>query len=166
MKDWKEDKRWSDRFLDEIKGILGRHLIGEATEEEDAKHNTDLIVLHMEAVRIACRVRRSEYHARFGGEFTIRADRPSGVDSELSKVIAGWGQYIFYAFANEAETALDAWILGNLNVFRLWVMRHMAGHNGRMPGTHCKNGDGSSSFFSFRVDAIPSTFLVARKSLH
>ena len=26
---WREDKRWSDRFLPEIKRILGEHLIAE-----------------------------------------------------------------------------------------------------------------------------------------
>ena len=34
MTDWKTDKRWSDKFLPEIKSILGMRLIGEASVEE------------------------------------------------------------------------------------------------------------------------------------
>ena len=75
---WRHDKRWSDRFLPEIKRILGEYLIGEPREAEDIERNTDLIVLKMEAVRIACRIRKYEYLLQYPGEFTIRAARPSG----------------------------------------------------------------------------------------
>ena len=44
MSNWKNDKRWSDRFLPEIKGIIGTHLITEPPYEEDAERNTDLMV--------------------------------------------------------------------------------------------------------------------------
>ena len=59
--------------------------------KEDAERNTDLIVLKLDAVRIACRVRNHEYITRYGDEFTIRAERPSGVKTELAKIIDGWG---------------------------------------------------------------------------
>ena len=65
MADWKEDKKWSDRFLVEIKRILGEHLISEPPIEEDMQHNTDLIVLRLNAVRIACRIRTYGYFAAY-----------------------------------------------------------------------------------------------------
>ena len=52
MNNWKTDKRWSDRFLPEIKGIIGAHLITEPPFEEDAERNTDLMVLRLDAIRI------------------------------------------------------------------------------------------------------------------
>ena len=61
MANWENDKRWSDKFLPEIKMILGLHLIGEPPIEEDCERNTDLIVLKMEPVRIACRIRKYKY---------------------------------------------------------------------------------------------------------
>jgi hypothetical protein len=70
-----EDKRWSDRFLPEIMGILGKHLISEPPVEEDAERNTDLMVLRLEAIRIGCRIRKHKYLDKYGDEFTIRAGR-------------------------------------------------------------------------------------------
>ena len=46
--------------------------------EEDMRHNTDLIVLRLDAVRIGCRVRRYQYVHSFGGEFTIRPGARGG----------------------------------------------------------------------------------------
>lgn len=161
MNSWKGDKRWSDRFLPQIKGILGQHLIGEPAAEEDAERNTDLIVLRMEAVRIACRVRRAAYLPRYGCEFTIRAGRPSGVKTELAKVIEGWGDYLFYGFADEAEARLSQWALADLRVFRLAYMRRLAGMDaGQVPGMAKANGDGSSSFAVFRWDEFPPGFVI------
>lgn len=68
---WEINKQWSDRFLPEIKMILGLHLIGEPPIEEDCERNTDLIVLKMEAVRIACRVRRYDYFRRYPNDIRI-----------------------------------------------------------------------------------------------
>ena len=59
---WQDDKGWSDRFLDEIKGICGRVFITEPTVEEDALRNTDLIVLRLEPLRIANRMAGREHY--------------------------------------------------------------------------------------------------------
>ena len=85
--DWQDDKKWSDRFIPFIKPILGLYLIGEATQEDDKNKNTDLIVFKMDAVRIACRIRRYSYYKKYNDEFTIRNTRPSNNKSELAKII-------------------------------------------------------------------------------
>src|SRR3990167_9164949 len=97
--DVSRDCQWQRACLPEMKRIVGECLIGEAPLEEDARRNTDLIVLRLEAVRVGCRVRRAIYLARYGHEFTIRQDRPSGAQSELEKIVAGWGDYLLYGFA-------------------------------------------------------------------
>lgn len=158
---WQADKRWSDRFLFEIKGILGQHLIGEPPQEEDAERNTDLIVLRMEAVRIGCRVRRHEFLAKYPGEFTIRASRPSGNKTELAKIIEGWGNYFFYGFCDEAEEALAAWTLLDLNAFRLWHSCRLVALGGNRPGSTRRNRDGSSGFYVFRWADMPPGSIVA-----
>jgi len=159
MSKWKEDKRWSDRFLPEIKRILGEHLIAEPPIDEDAERNTDLIVLRLDAVRIGCRVRRFEYLARYGNEFTIRSGRPSNAKTELTKIIEGWGDYFFYAFSNETETNLSKWILGDLKALRLHINRCL--FKGKQPWADTQNNkDRSSSFVSFRHNEIDN-FIIA-----
>jgi hypothetical protein len=162
MKGWRSDKRWSDRFLPEIKRIIGEHLISEPPIEEDTDRNTDLIVLKLDAVRIACRVRKHHYTTNYADEFTIRTSRPSGNKTELSKIIEGYGDYNLYGFCDEQEKSLCRWVLGDLRAFRVWMVRHMATNGGRLPGREKKNTDGSSSFRAFDVYNIPD-FVVAEK---
>ncbi len=164
MIDWKKDKQWSDRFLNEIKQILGLHLIAEPPIEEDAERNTDLIVLHMAPFRVGCRVRKFRYLERYGEQFTIRAGRPSGIKTEMTKIIEGWGRYFFYGFADEEEKRLSAWMLGDLNVFRRWYNVELYNH--RRPGQARDNHDNSSCFLAFAIHDLPPEFIVARSAIH
>lgn len=163
---WTDDKHFSDRYLPAIKRILGEHLIGEPREEEDRLRNTDLIVLKMEAVRIACRIRRDSYLEAKAfaatSEFTIRAGRPNGIKTELAKIIEGWGNYFFYGFGEETSDRLVRWTLADLNVFRLWYMQHLLEHQGKPPTKMLPNSDGSSSFCVFQWNALPAAFVKAR----
>jgi hypothetical protein len=159
------DFGWQRRFIPRIKQVLAEHLVVEAPFEEDARHNTDLIVLKLDTVRVACRLRRSEYAQQYAGEFTIRTSRPSGAETELAKVLSGWGDYIFYGFANPSGPPdLTKWILGDLNVFRLWHHRTLSTMpSGRFPGTQKRNFDGSSEFRAYRIDDLPQSFLRDRQ---
>lgn len=159
MNGWRKDKQWSDRFLREIKGILGEHLIGEPPVEEDQERNTDLVVLKLDAVRIGCRVRKFD-QIKYADEFTIRAGRPSGAKTELTKIIEGWGDYFFYAFADQRGERLERWMLGDLKAFRLWHSRSLATLNGKAPGSEKSNKDNSSTFRVYRWADIPG-FVVA-----
>lgn len=160
MSGWQSDKRWSDRFLPEIKRILGEHLIAEPPIEEDAERNTDLMVLRLDAVRIGCRVRKHGYLRDYGDEFTIRAGRPSGAKTELTKIIEGWGDYFFYGFSDADERQLARWFLGDLTALRLYINRYMYSNGGALPGTGRGNADGSSSFRAFKHGDIPG-FVIA-----
>ncbi len=146
---WERDKQWSDRFIPEIKGILGQYLIGEA-KEEDQERNTDLIVLKMEVVRIACRIRQFKYLERYGNEFTVRSKRPGGTKTELTKIIEGWGDYLFYGFSDELEKNLFKWTLIDLKRFRLWFNREII-RTKNIPGIEQKNIDQSSNFIAFKI---------------
>jgi len=162
---WQKDKNWSDKFIPEIKQILGLHLISESPVEEDQERNTDLIVLRLEAVRIACRVRRHDYLQKYKDEFTIRAGRPSGAKTELTKIIEGWGDYFFYGFSNKNESNLAQWFLGDLKCFRLWFNRFLVNYKGYVPGVEKPNKDNSSYFKAFKLNQLPDNFIIAKSKM-
>jgi len=159
---WEVDFNWQRRFIPELKRICGEHLIGEAPYEEDAERNTDLVVLKLDPVRVACRVRRYKYYQKYPDEFTIRSNRPNGNKTELAKIIEGWGDYILYGFCDEEEVQLISWVLGDLTVFRLWFTSYLAKHQGRTPGIEKPNHDNSSSFRVFSINDLPKSFVTAR----
>ena len=163
MKRWEEDKKWSDKFLPEIKRHLGEYLIGEPKHiEEDMNNNTDLIVLELRAIRIACRVRRDQYREKYGSQFTIRTERQTSNKTELTKIIEGWGDYMFYGFGGERN--LTQWFIGDLNAFRLWFNGEIVRRKGGLPGTLHGNPDGSSDFRAFDKNSIPN-FIIAEKAV-
>jgi len=61
----------------------------------------------------------------------------------------GWGDYLFYAFANKEENRLIAWKLIDLKQFREYVDRYWKENNGIIPGKEISNTDGSSVFRAF-----------------
>lgn len=154
------DFDWQRALIPAIKRVCANYLIGEAPIQEDMERNTDLIVLRLDPVRVACRLRRYDYLGRYPDEFTIRAGRPSGVQTELQKVLSGWGDYIFYGFATADGAALAAWLLGDLSVFRLWHHRQLL--DGKRPWKTQSNGDGSSTFCAYRITDLPPEFVVSR----
>jgi len=161
MKNWTEDKKWSDKFLPEIKRYLGECLISEPENiKEDAFHNTDLTILELKPYRIACRIRKECYREQYGDEFTIRTYRQSGAKTELTKIIEGWGDYIFYGFAGEN---LTEWFIGDLKAFRLWFNSFLVINKGVLPGKRKSNPDGSSDFIAFKKSEIPN-FIIAESS--
>ncbi|HUY27287.1 MAG TPA: hypothetical protein VMV27_07675 [Candidatus Binataceae bacterium] len=149
-----------------IKQCLGFALFTAAPIAEDQERNTDLIVLNMASVRIACRVRCAEIAApdfcdwcskphsvdawpRFADEFTIRASRPTGTKTEMAKIHDGWGDYFFYGLGDRNRKFVR-WTLARLDVFR---RVDPVGHTQQ-------NRDGSSSFRVFRWNDLPPEFIV------
>jgi hypothetical protein len=162
---WQDDKNWSDGLLNEIKSILGLYLIGEATKEDDQEKCTDLIVLKMEAVRIACRIRRHQYYLNreYRNQFTLRASRPSGMKTELAKIIEGWGDFFFYGFSQDDACSLAGYTLCDLKVFRTWHSSYLVRNHGILPGLSKNNSDNSSSFYVFNWNDLPANIIVSQK---
>ena len=160
---WRQSKAWSDRFLPELRAMCGLLFIAEPADvAEDQRHATDLIVLNVDKIRIGARVRQHRYLAPYPNDFTIRRNRPSGKDSELGKILAGWGDYLFYAFACEHDCVLTSWRVVDLKVFRQWFFTEQFRLPERsLPGKHYKNADGSSTFQVFNVKKLPSEMIYA-----
>lgn len=156
-----EDKRWSDRFIPEIRELIGKYLLQAAPVEEDMKANTDLIVLGMNSIRIACRIRRNKYLCLYRDQFTIRSGRPQGTKTELTKIIEGWGDFLFYGFCDEAEKYLKKWFLGDLKIFRVWFNRKLLMRE--YPWINQSNQDKSSDFKSFSLLDMPEGFIIAQQ---
>lgn len=159
MSYWREDKKKSDRFIPHIKSILGQEFIGEASYDDDATKNTDLIVLRIEPIRFACRVRAHHYYQKYPNEFTIRSRRPSGQQTEFYKILAGFGDFFFYGFSNEIETRVDHWVLVDLSEFRkyLWKCHSSTPIGGKHPWEKNvkSNNDNSSDFIPFDWRYLP-----------
>lgn len=162
MSDFVTDFAWQRQFLPKVKKALAETLIVEAPFEEDANRNTDMMVLHARNLRISCRIRKYA-DLKYSDEFTIREGRPTGTKTELTKIIEGWGDYMFYGFAAESGPELSAWILGDLTVFRGWFMRKLSKLNaGELPGIQKPNTDGTF-FRAYRIADLPAEFVKDRR---
>ena len=118
------DREWSDRYIPEIKAIVGSHLLVESPLEVDRRQATDLIVLNARNLAIACRVRRPGYADRYPYEFTIRSRTASAVTTELQKITNGWGDWMFYGHATpEPGIKINHWFLINLRSWRAHMIR-------------------------------------------
>lgn len=160
MASFKEDKRRVDIFEPVIKSICGRVFIGTADKEADCHEATDLLILEIKPIRIACRVRRFSYLNKYGDEFTIRAKRPNGNPTELEKILeGGWCDYNFYGFANEEDTKLQRWFIGDLRIFRREYFRYLQGKPTIFTPIKNTNGDGSSDFEAYKIASLPDEFI-------
>lgn len=162
MTEYETQRSWSDRFIPQIKNILAQYLIVQASDKADMEQNTDLIVFEMGMVRTACRVRRIKYLREYPDDITIRCELKSGHKTELAKIMEGWGDYFFYAFADEDEKNIIAWVLCDFKVFRLYLYRYMFEHQGKLPGIEKPNKDKVTALRAFNLKEIPSSFVVAR----
>lgn len=165
MRNWQTDFAWQERFRFQLASIAGAYLFVPAPLDEDRHHNTDFMILGPRegtSPRIACRVRTYAYFVQYPDDFTIRCYRPSGVETELAKLLNGWGDYILYGFADQTGQKLIAWVLGDLDVFRRWYGAYTDTYD-REPCTIQKNHDGSSRFLVCNIGDLPSAFVIARR---
>ncbi len=146
MNEYSKDREWSDQYIPAIQKIVGPHLLVPAPFEIDAKKATDLIVLRARDMMIACRVPRPakdgerSYAERYPDQFTIRSHRDSGAETELAKIVDGWGDWMFYAHAAETVAAFEQWFLVNLHAWRAHMIRSRKiirkGNQSNGDGTH------------------------------
>ncbi len=146
------NRQWSDRFLPHIKQIVGGYLLEAAPDPIDWHQATDLLMLDARDMRIAARVRRPGYATQYPHQFTIRSRLPSGAQTELSKIVNGKGDWLFYGHANASQTAIESWYLIDLNAFRAALIRQ--GAQGLTWGNKC-NPDGTR-FTWFDIRSFPA----------
>ena len=147
---FKEDYAWQEKYLNAIKCIVGPLLLEPAPLEVDMAEATDMLILRAKDMRIGCRVRRADY-VGFKHQFTLRSKRDNGATTELAKVIDGWGDWLFYGFAEDNNLpALSYWHVIDLHAWRAHMIRDKRPiKRGEMP-----NGDGTH-FMWFDVQSFP-----------
>jgi hypothetical protein len=154
MVGYRTDRDWSDLMIPQIKQIVGPHLIQESNLEADIQQATDLMILSGRDIRIAARVRRPGYLPRFKYDFTIRSRRESGAETEFSKIIEGWGDWLFYGHAEQNSWISVYWII-DLRVFRAELIRT----GPKLLGPETANGDGTF-FIPCDVRKFPTRMLI------
>lgn len=163
------DRSWETKYHPQVKAILGEHLVVDASDTEDIHRNTDLTTMELRNYRIGVRIRRHKYLAGvdrttntpYAEQFTIRATRKNGSDTELAKIMFGWGDYFFYGFENQAQDGLACWLIGDLYLFRRWFYSR---GQAMIATSEKDNHDQSSSFYTFNVADMPAGFVVARQT--
>lgn len=115
-----QDWQWSDGFLPEVRRILLANALNlfnieVATEGQDLKQATDMILRVHGEKTIAVRLRRPHYNFR---DLTIRAWRDGDVETELHKIRAGFGDFYLYGWTQDRKIA--EWMLVDLDHVRNW----------------------------------------------
>ena len=155
MGTYANDRPWSDLMIDEIRSIVGPHLLRPAPMEMDMKQGTDLFVFVARDMRIAARVRRPGYAERYPFEFTIRARRDSGAETEMSKIVSGWGDWLFYGHATPLN-AINLWWLIDLHAFRRALIMEGRFGEANLKMSEKSNGDGTH-FVAYDLRSFPPT---------
>lgn len=153
MNCYSANRRWSDRFLPEIKQIVGAYLLKTAPDNEDWNNATDLMVFDAKDIRIAARVRRPGFSRRYPFQFTIRARVPSNAETELAKIVNGKGDWMFYGHSNDRQDALELWWLIDLDAFRAALIRQASNGCSILCGD-MRNSDGTC-FKWFDIRSFP-----------
>ena len=145
-----ENRQWSDRFIPEMKRIIGPFLMETSSLTQDMMQATDLIILKARDFRVACRIRRPGF-LKYANEFTIRSFVPSGVHTELAKIVDGFGDWMFYGHSDQTETRIERWMLIDLSAWRAHMIRR---NKKQLVITIHDNSDGTK-FHAFDVSSFP-----------
>lgn len=155
---YQRDREMADSYTDQVLSILKllvRHLVvlTVAPAEEDNKHATDFTV-KLVGGAVAVRLRRPDCRFR---DLTIRAQRDTGVKTELAKIKAGYASRYFYGWTDANRTIVE-WILVDLDQVRAAGL--LEKKRGLIP-----NGDGTH-FISISIKELSeSGCLIASKLL-
>lgn len=165
MPSFDEDFEWQQKFRGHFSEIARKAMrVDVAPAEEDWKRNTDFIMsavipLPKRDIRISARVRRREYARRYPDEFTVRLDRPSGIETEMPKLRAGYGDFTIYGFESaDGSDQLGPWFIGNTAILRDYIDRGGYGKTER-------NADKSSRFVAYHLADMPLGFVLDSEGL-
>ena len=148
------DRVYADQFLPEIARLIAPFLLAPTPELIDRRQCADLMVVHGHDRRIAVRVRRPGYAQQYPHQFTLRCQRDTGTETELAKVINGWGDWMFYGHASFDEQTIETWWLIDLCAFRAALIRE-ARNGARLNWGDTPNGDGTH-FRWFDIRSFPA----------
>jgi hypothetical protein len=151
------NRSWSDRFLDTAIYVIGASVIEIASEHLDQKEATDLLLTcptRFSSAHYAVRVRRHNYLADYGFQFTIRSRSANGGRTELEKIMSGKGDLMLFAFAGPENTGFAKYTIIDLDQFRNWA-------DGRTHlFKHIPNSSDGTTFCAFDLRQMPREMVV------
>jgi hypothetical protein len=121
MDTYQKRREFSDKFLPEVKKLLGLTLIKDATQQEDKVEATDLVLPY---ARIAVRVRQKKW-IHYSNEFTLRSYGPKHCATEYAKLLNNriiHATYYLSCFVDEDGNIIKAWLI-DLETWRDMVVR-------------------------------------------
>lgn len=154
-----EDRNWSDQFIPAIRNIVGPLLVVPSSFEVDTKQAADLIVLKAKDMAIAARVRRIGYSDKYPFEFTVRSKRDSGSKTEMSKLLEGWGDWMFYGHADNNPGALSRWMVIDLHKWRKELL-YEGYQKGWSSLAQTKSNNDGTYFIAFDVRRFKSNIVI------
>lgn len=129
MSDYKTDREWSDRYIPAIREIVGPMLLVPSSDLIDKTQAADLIILKARDMTVAARIRRPGYFDKYPFDFTIRSQRDSGAETEITKIINGFGDWMLYGHAAESNDSIAKWMLIDLDALRASLIRNPYGRS-------------------------------------
>lgn len=163
---YREDRKWSDVYIPEIKRIVGPYLLQPSSFEIDTREAADLILMKVRGLTIACRVRRPGYSDRYIDEFTIRSSRDNGTQTELDKILEGFGDWLFYGHARDGlPPSFARWMIIDLAHWRYHMVKNQVVIKERGGMGEKSNGDGTNfSWYNIRLFPTQPSILIAEKN--
>ena len=149
---YNNNRAWSDYFMPDVNEILMgmpawlfMDKISTATKFQDMREATDLRAFDARGRNIGVRLRRVDTADRFNWSLTIRTKNRHNTETEIDKIISGYGDYLFYG--QVSNNAICHWHLMDLDVFRrCWGAVKKPAHY-----PEYKNMDGTA-FIGIRTD--------------
>jgi hypothetical protein len=112
------------KYLKQVKSILLKNSyiftnFREATPKEDMENGFDAVISFPD-VKIPIRIRQNKYLQYM--DLTIRSESRYGAKTEIHKIKEGFGDYYFYAWANQNNNSIISYMILDLNVFRQTII--------------------------------------------
>ena len=126
-----KERAWADQLERRLIEVAAHHCC-KVDDKADRSQNTDVIFTWKP---VSLRVRRHGWLDRYPFDITFRASLPSGVPTELYKLLHGHGELMVYGHANEAATDIVAWVVIDLKELRAWWLGKLI-NEGCHPGQH------------------------------
>jgi len=155
---YQSNREWSDKYLGQIKTIIGPHLLEESSFEIDTQQATDLVMINGKTKDIACRVRKPGYFDKYKYEFTIRSSNKYGNNTEFLKIIKGFADWAFYGHVDNSNK-IHSWYLINLDVFRSDLIRRQGFV--KLYTNDQTNGPNDTQFKAFDIRSFSKNILIA-----
>lgn len=150
--EFRRDMDLEIKFSRTIKGILGQFFFTKDITA-DLKQGTDFLILSLNPVKVAVRLRNFKNIFKYSDQFTIRWSRPKGTKTEIDKIREGLVDYIFYGFVDEYKRNLIRYFIGDLKIFRKCNPKPFEIHWNNPP---------DSELAAFRISDLPSEFILHR----